>query len=82
MVGSEIILVLVAIIVALIIYKLLKTVKSLIVNTILGLAIIVGGNLIFSLGIEYSAVVILTCAIGGPIGALLVILLNQLGIFF
>ncbi|APH38764.1 pro-sigmaK processing inhibitor BofA family protein [Methanohalophilus halophilus] len=82
MVGSEIILVLVALIVALLIYKVLKTVKGLIVNTILGLAIIVGANVIFGLGIAYSAVVILTCAIGGPIGALLVILLNHLGIFF
>jgi hypothetical protein len=82
MAGTEVIMVLVAIIVALVIYKILKSVKSLIINTVLGLLIIVGGNIIFGLGISYSAVVILTCAIGGPVGALLVILLNQLNIFF
>ncbi|MDK2893001.1 pro-sigmaK processing inhibitor BofA family protein [Methanohalophilus sp.] len=81
MVGAEILLVLVAIIVALVIYKTLKTVKSLIVNTAVGLAIIFGGNIILGLGISYSAVVILTCAIGGPIGAFLIILLEYLGIF-
>ncbi|MBP2030600.1 hypothetical protein J2755_001548 [Methanohalophilus levihalophilus] len=81
MVGTEILLILVAIIVALIIWKILKTVKSMIINTILGLLIIFGGNIIFGLGISYSAVVILTCAIGGPIGAFLIILLDQIGIF-
>ncbi len=65
-----------------IIYLILKTAKYFIVNTILGLIILALGNIIFKLGIAYSAIAILVVAIGGIPGALLVILLHVLHLAF
>ncbi|MCS3924006.1 pro-sigmaK processing inhibitor BofA family protein [Methanosalsum natronophilum] len=79
---AEIITILVAILVAIVLYKLLKTVKSLVINAIVGLLVLVAANLIFSLEIAYTWVVIVICALGGIFGALLIILLNILGIAF
>jgi hypothetical protein len=53
-----------------------------IVNTIFGLIILALSNIIFKLGIAYSAIVILVVAIGGIPGALLVILLHVLHLAF
>jgi hypothetical protein len=63
-------------------YVLLKTIKHLIVNTVLGLALLVAGNLFLGLHIAYTWVVIAICAIGGIAGAVVVILLSQLKIAF
>jgi len=71
-----------AIIAALILYKLLKTVKKMIINTIVGLVILVVGNIALDLGIAYSWIVILTCAFSGAFGAILILLLKYLGIAF
>ena len=71
-----------AIIAALIIYKLLKTVKKMIINTIIGLVILVVGNIVLGLGIAYSWIVILICAFSGAFGAILIILLKYLNIAF
>ncbi len=65
-----------------IIYLILKTAKYFIVNTVLGLIILALGNIIFKLGIAYSAIAILVVAIGGIPGALLVILLHVLHMAF
>lgn len=65
-----------------IVYLILKTAKYFIVNTVLGLIILALGNIIFKLGIAYSAIAILVVAIGGIPGALLVILLHVLGVAF
>lgn len=74
---------LVMIIVAVILaYLLLKTIKHLIVNTVLGLALLAAGNLFFGLNIAYTWIVIAICAIGGIAGAVVVIILNQLNIAF
>ncbi|MHC1576757.1 MAG: pro-sigmaK processing inhibitor BofA family protein [Methanosarcinaceae archaeon] len=80
--GPEIGVVIIAIIAALLLYKILKTIKKMVVNTIVGFVILVAANLVFGLGIAYSWIVLLTCALAGPIGALLIILLNYLGIAF
>lgn len=63
-------------------YYILKTASHLIVNTILGLILLVAGNFIFNLGIGYTIPVVLVCALGGIPGAILVILLHSLGIAF
>ncbi|AEH61736.1 conserved hypothetical protein [Methanosalsum zhilinae DSM 4017] len=78
----EVTTIILAVLAALILYKLLKTVKSLVINAVLGLIVLVGANILFGLGIAYTWVVILICAIGGIFGALLIILLNLLGIAF
>jgi len=64
------------------VYYVLKTAKYLIVNTILGLILLVGGNIVFKLGIDYSASVLLVCALGGIPGAVLVIILHVLNVAF
>jgi hypothetical protein len=79
---SEIGILLLVILAVVIVYLILKTAKYFIVNTVLGLIILALGNIIFKLGIAYSAIAILVVAIGGIPGALLVILLHVLGMAF
>jgi len=79
---TEIIIVLAAIVIAYLLYKVLKTVKNMVVNAIMGLLVLVIANTALGLEIAYSWVVVLTCAIAGVFGAILVILLHYAGIFF
>ncbi|MEA1905637.1 MAG: pro-sigmaK processing inhibitor BofA family protein [Euryarchaeota archaeon] len=71
-----------AIIAAIILYKVLKTVKRMVINTVVGIVLLVVANLALGLDIAYSWVVILICAIGGAVGAILVIVLHCGGIAF
>ena len=71
-----------AIIAAIILYKVLKTVKRMVINTVVGIVLLVAANLALGLDIAYSWVVILICAIGGAVGAVLVIVCHCLGIAF
>ena len=72
-----------AIIAALILYKLLKTVKKMIINTVVGFVILIAGNVGLGLDIELTDwIVILTCAFSGAFGAILILLLKYLGIAF
>lgn len=82
MVLPELSTIIIALIVAAVIYLFFKTFKSLVVNAIVGLLILFGANLLFGLGIAYTWLVILICAIGGALGAVLVIVLHILGIAF
>lgn len=79
---TEIVILIVAIIAAFLLWKVLKTVKNMVINTIAGLIVLVIANLALGLDIAYSWVTILICAIAGVVGALLVIVLNYLGIAF
>jgi hypothetical protein len=72
----------VLIVAVLIAYLFLSSVGNAIVNTIMGLIILVLANFAFHLGITYSIWTILICAIGGIPGAILVIVLHILGIAF
>lgn len=78
----EIVVVLVAIIIALLLYKVLKTVKNMVVNTVLGVVLLLIANFALGLNIAFSWVVILVCALAGVVGAVLIVLLAYLGIFF
>lgn len=80
--ATEILIILAAIVIAYLLYQVLKTVKNMVVNAIMGLLVLVIANTVLGLGIAYSWVVILTCAIAGVVGAILVILLHYVGIFF
>ena len=71
-----------AIIAAVILYKVLKTAKGLVINTVIGLVILVLANFALGLKIAYTWVVIAICAVGGTVGALLVIVLHYLGLAF
>ncbi|MDG6243931.1 MAG: pro-sigmaK processing inhibitor BofA family protein [Methanolobus sp.] len=79
---TEIIILVVAIIAAILLWKVLRTVKNMVINTIAGLIVLVVANLVLGLEIAYTWIVILICAIAGVVGALLIIVLNYLGIAF
>ncbi len=79
---TEIVILIVAIIAAILLWKVLKTVKNMVINTIMGLIVLVIGNLVLGLEIAYDWIVILICAIAGVVGALLIIALSYFGIAF
>lgn len=68
------------------IYLLFKILKHLIVNSVLGILVLFIANFIFPYfqiaPIAYSWLVIAICAIGGLLGAVLVIMLHLMGIAF
>ena len=79
---SEIVILIIAIIVAYVLFKLLKTATKMAVNAILGLLVLIIANAVLGLGIAFSWIVILICALTGIIGALLIIVLSYVGIAF
>ena len=83
MVGiAEITVLILAIIVAVVLYKILKTATSLAVNAVLGILVLLAAKLLFGLNIAITLLAVLICAIGGIFGAFLIIILNYLGIAF
>lgn len=79
---AELFILFAVIVMVIVVYYLFKVAKYLIVNSILGLLILFAANTIFGLKIAYSWVNILICAIGGVIGAVIVILLSLFGGIF
>ena len=73
---AELVTLFAVIVMVIVLYYLFKAAKYLIVNSILGLIILFAANTLFGLKIAYSWLNILICAIGGVIGAAIVILLN------
>ena len=61
-------------------FIILRSIKNFLVNAVVGLVILFLANAIAGLGIGYSLVVIMICAIGGALGAILIILLHFIGI--
>lgn len=61
-------------------FIVLKSIKNFLVNAVVGLVILFLANAIAGLGIGYSLLVVLICAIGGVLGAILIILLHFMGI--
>ncbi|MFZ2411662.1 MAG: pro-sigmaK processing inhibitor BofA family protein [Candidatus Methanoperedens sp.] len=78
----ETIILFLAIIAVIAVYNVLKAAKYLIVNSILGLILLAMGNIIFKLDIDYTATVVLICALAGIPGAIIIMLLNVFGIAF
>jgi hypothetical protein len=79
---AEITVLILAIIVAVVLYKILKTATSLAVNAVLGILVLLAAKLLFGLNIAITLLAVLICAIGGIFGAFLIIILNYLGIAF
>ena len=73
-------LLILAVIIALII--VLRSVKQFLINAVVGLVILFLANSIAGLGIGYSWLVIIVCALGGALGAILVIILHLSGTAF
>ncbi|MEA1863834.1 MAG: pro-sigmaK processing inhibitor BofA family protein [Candidatus Methanogasteraceae archaeon] len=78
----ELLVLVLAIFAAVILYKILKTVKKMLINTIIGLIVLVLANVVLDLEIAYDWVVILICAVAGTVGAIFVIVLHCMGIAF
>ena len=62
-------------------YRVLKNVKALVVNAIVGVLVLALANFL-GLGVQISPVAVLVCAVAGIPGAVLVILLSLLDIAF
>jgi hypothetical protein len=59
---------------------ILRSLKNFAINAIIGLFILFLANAIAGLGIGYSWLVIIICAVGGVLGAVLVIALHLIGV--
>jgi len=77
----EIALLVVAVLAVVVGYKILKNVKALVVNAIVGLVVLILAN-VFGLGVEISLLAVLICAVAGLPGAILVILLALVDVAF
>jgi hypothetical protein len=62
-------------------YRIIRTIKPLIVNAIVGVIILVVANVV-GLGVAITPIAIVVCAIGGVPGAILVILLAYFDVAF
>jgi hypothetical protein len=79
---TEIIVLILAIIVAFVLYKLLKTATSLAINAVLGVLILIAAKIVLGLEIAVTWIAVLICAIGGIFGALIIVALNYLKMAF
>ena len=79
---AELLILFAMIVIVYLLFRVFKSVIYLIINSVLGLIILFAANLVLGLDIAYSWLVILICAIGGIIGAVIVIILQLLtGLF-
>ena len=79
---AELLILFAMIVVVYLLFRVFKSVIYLIINSVLGLIILFVANRVLGLDIAYSWLVILICAIGGIIGAVIVIILQLLtGLF-
>jgi hypothetical protein len=62
-------------------YRIIQTVRPLVVNAIVGVIILLIANFV-GLGVQITPIAVLVCAVGGVPGAVLVILLAFLNIAF
>ncbi|WP_292387074.1 pro-sigmaK processing inhibitor BofA family protein [Methanosarcina sp. UBA5] len=78
----EILVLVLAIVAAFILYKILKTATGLAINAVLGILVLMAAKLLLGLEIAITWVAVLICAIGGVLGALVIIVLSYLKIAF
>ena len=79
---TEIVVLVLAIIVAFVLYKILKTATSLAINAVLGILVLIAAKFFLGIQLVITWLAIVVCAIGGIFGALLIILLNYLKLGF
>jgi H+/Cl- antiporter ClcA len=78
----EISTLIVAIIIAIVLYEILKNGKQLAMNAVFGLIVLLAAKFLFGLKIAITMLTVIICAFGGVFGALLIIVLNFFGIAF
>ena len=79
---TEISVLILAVVAAVLLYKVLKTATSLAVNAVLGVLTLIIAKFLLGLEIAVTWIAVLVCAIGGIFGALVIIVLNYLKIAF
>lgn len=79
---TEISVLILAAVVAFVLYKVLKTATSLAINAVLGVLTLIVAKFLLGLEIAITWIAVLVCAIGGIFGALVIIVLNYLKIAF
>lgn len=75
---TEIVVLVLAIIVAFVLYKLLKTATSLAINAVLGILVLIAAKFFLGIQLVITWLAIVVCAIGGIFGALLIVLLSYM----
>jgi len=78
----EISTLIVAIIIAVVLYEILENGKHLAMNAVLGIIVLLAAKFLFGLKIAITLLTVIICAIGGIFGALLIIILNFFRIAF
>ncbi|KKG10841.1 hypothetical protein EO95_15635 [Methanosarcina sp. 1.H.T.1A.1] len=78
----EISVLILAAVVAFVLYKVLKTATGLAINAALGILTLIVAKFLLGLEIAITWVAVLVCAIGGIFGALVIIVLNYLKLAF
>lgn len=71
-----------AIIIGIMLYVILKDGTQLAMNAVLGILVLLAAKILFGLKIAITLITVLICAIGGIFGAFLIIILNYLKIAF
>ena len=79
---TEISVLILAVVAAVILYKILKTATGLAINAALGVLTLMVAKFLLGLEIAVTWIAVLVCAIGGIFGALVIIVLNYLKIAF
>jgi hypothetical protein len=79
---AEILLLILAIIAAVVLYKIFKKATSLAINAVLGVSILIAAKYLLGLKIAITWVLVLICAIGGIFGVFFVIILSYLKLAF
>ena len=72
----------IAIIIAVVLYKILEKGTQLAMNAVLGILVLLAAKFLFGLKIAITLLTVLICAIGGIFGAFLIIILNYFRIAF
>jgi hypothetical protein len=71
-----------AIIIAVVLYKILEKGTQLAMNAVLGILVLLAAKFLLGLKIAITLLTVLICAIGGVFGAFLIIILNYFRIAF
>lgn len=79
---TEISVLILAVVAAVVLYKVLKTATSLAINAVLGVLTLIVAKFLLGLEIAVTWIAVLICAIGGIFGALVIIVLNYLKLAF
>lgn len=79
---TEISVLILAIILAFVLYKVLKTATNLAINAVLGIIVLIAAKVVLGFEIAITWIAVLICAIGGVVGALIIIVLSYLKLAF